>query len=79
MGKPVIVTNYGEPSRLFKSCCEFYENNPKSIAKAILKVKKDKKLQKKLSENALEESKKYDLRKLSKKLEVFFDSIMNPL
>ena len=79
LGKPIIAfKDGGGMPKVIDNCCGLVvdELNPEKFADAIIKLIKDKKLMKKLSDNGIEEQKKYDSEKIISKIKFLINNII---
>jgi len=79
-GKPVITTDRGGNPELIQDGINGFvvsANNPLEISKAAIKLLSDDKLYKKMAQNALTSSRKFDIEKYVDNLEKIYHGLVN--
>ena len=77
MGLPTIANDIPTHTDYIKDGYNgFIINSAEDLVEAVLKLKNDKKLYKKISENAKESAKKYDLKAIELKLKEHIDNLL---
>ena len=79
MGKPSIVTKSGYTNKILTHLYDAYlipPRDPNALANAVIELKSEKKLREGLSKNALKWRDKFDYSKISKKIIVIYNNIL---